>query len=581
MTNSQLKVKARERGLTGYSRWRKAELIDKLFESGVTFRNRTAAPEEYDLPQFLNVVKQTVKQLREAAKIQGLTGYSRLRKVELINRLYDSRPTFDVVESVSALRRFTEQFKIDGTRYTYDPDRFLVSTRPAVIGILENHRNVKTKIVLYCIMKKILLDPPPEEPPAVEKQFRSKIHVNLEATDLYDLYDTMVDQVKEEIAKLQREGSNWVFVSILKLVVHTVEYRPLQGNSWIPLPKTIALKEAIINMKNEDNKCFLWSVLRVLNPVNKNAERIDKKLKALVGTIDMNGVEYPVSLHDIDKVEKHNPTLAINVLGLDGGCIYTPRISSNVNGIEVNLLLISNDQGVQHYCIVKDKSRLLSKQTVGHHGKRHFCMRCINSFKTQASLDNHIKYCSTNEVVRVEMPEDGSTIKFKNYKNSERVPFIVYADFESFIKPIATCASDSTSSYTNKYQKHVPSSFCYVIKTFEGSKRPVKYTATSDDDNVAQKFVDSLLKDIKALRVEYGGIKKMVLTDVDKANFNKSTECWICRKVFDKSGKYEIIVIIQVNIEELPIGNVIYNFKNQDSPPLYFIISVATIVTCL
>ena len=44
------------------------------------------------------------------------------------------------------------------------------------------------------------------------------------------------------------------------------------GVGWIC---RIALKKkkAIINMKNEDDKCFKWLVTRALNPISKNPER--------------------------------------------------------------------------------------------------------------------------------------------------------------------------------------------------------------------------------------------------------------------------------------------------------------------
>jgi len=32
-------------------------------------------------------------------------------------------------------------------------------------------------------------------------------------------------------------------------------------------------------MKNEDEQCFKWAVTRALNPVDKNAEKIDKTLR--------------------------------------------------------------------------------------------------------------------------------------------------------------------------------------------------------------------------------------------------------------------------------------------------------------
>ena len=76
----------------------------------------------------------------------------------------------------------------------------------------------------------------------------------------------------------QNEGSPWRLRSIIRLELHTVSYKPLRGETWIPLPKELADKKAIINMQNKDNKCFLWCVLRALNPRKNNPQRLDKEL---------------------------------------------------------------------------------------------------------------------------------------------------------------------------------------------------------------------------------------------------------------------------------------------------------------
>ena len=106
----------------------------------------------------------------------------------------------------------------------------------------------------------------------------------------------MVERILEEIAKFISKDSDVRFHSVIKLELHTVEYVPLRGDTWIPLPKELPNKKAIINMKNEDNKCFLWCVLRSLNPKEHNTEILDKKLKE--NTLNMEGIEYPVSLKD-------------------------------------------------------------------------------------------------------------------------------------------------------------------------------------------------------------------------------------------------------------------------------------------
>ena len=65
----------------------------------------------------------------------------------------------------------------------------------------------------------------------------------------------------------------------MSLDLHTVKYVSLGGSSYIPLPKFLVAKKAIINLKNEDDECFKWAITRALNPVEKDSERIDKKLR--------------------------------------------------------------------------------------------------------------------------------------------------------------------------------------------------------------------------------------------------------------------------------------------------------------
>ena len=112
---------------------------------------------------------------------------------------------------------------------------------------------------------------------AIEAAFHSKTEVNLESTNSNELFSKMKETVLEYLAKFQRQWSNWRFHSVLSLDLHTVKYVPLGDSSYIPLPKFLAAKKAIIKIKNEDDECFKWSITRALNPVEKNSERIDKK----------------------------------------------------------------------------------------------------------------------------------------------------------------------------------------------------------------------------------------------------------------------------------------------------------------
>ena len=130
-----------------------------------------------------------------------------------------------------------------------------------------NTRQTKVKLILSCRMEKV--DLKSGEVIANEAAFHSKTEVNLENTNSNELFLKMNETVLESLAKFQRQWSNWRFHSVLSLDLHTVKYEPLGGSSYIPLPAFPAAKNAIINLRNEDDEFFKWAITRALNPVEK------------------------------------------------------------------------------------------------------------------------------------------------------------------------------------------------------------------------------------------------------------------------------------------------------------------------
>ena len=360
-----------------------------------------------------------------------------LREVaEHVRENYPPQQPFEVRESESTLNDFSRVYIVNG-REGIDVRPFLQSVRRNITSVLRNNRRTKVKLILICNMEKpsilgeIIIEP---------SNFSSYIEVNLDGTNEDDLYIMMTERIIENMASMQQvKGSGWRFHSIIRLELHVVSYNPLRGETWIALPKELVNKRAIINPKNKDNKCFLWCVLRALNPRKKDSERIDKKLKEKENTLNMEGIEYPVSLKDIDKFENQNPSISITVFECVKKSVRPLRNSNNTNREHNVILLLIKEEGVNHYCLVKNISRLLSSQVSNHKEKHHFCLRCLNSFWTHKSLNKHLEYCGNHEAVKINMPEKGTMLKFKNYHTGEKVPFIIYADFESCIKSIHTC----------------------------------------------------------------------------------------------------------------------------------------------
>ena len=64
--------------------------------------------------------------------------------------------------------------------------------------------------------------------------------------------------------------------------------------------------KGLINIKNDDDKCFLWCHVRHLNQSNKNPQRITKKNKKLVDSLDQKDINFPVCKTYQNKIEKKN-----------------------------------------------------------------------------------------------------------------------------------------------------------------------------------------------------------------------------------------------------------------------------------
>ena len=418
--------------------------------------------------------------------------------------------------------------------FTPTAPKFLADAKPVITNIFNTNRNIKTILYLYVHMS--------QGERIEEFAFHSKgIKLILMGTDENEIYDEMVDEIEEEMQKTREAvGSGWRFEKVIKLVLHTTRWEPIYGGSYIPLDPYLANKKALINMQNEDDKCFMWSVLRALYPKDTNPQRIDNDLKSKQDSINMKGICYPVSLRAIDRFETQNPNISISILGYNKENLVHPIRISKYTGCDHDITLLLLKEAVKkengeieektHYTLVKNKSALIASQINNHKGSRHICLNCFNSFNSPETLKKHKDYCYENESVKILMPQQGTFLRFKNFLHSEKAPFAIYADFESLIKPMDNCDPDPNKSYTKKYQKHEPISFSYYINSsIDGVFKPVlrKYTKTKPEDADAMDvFIKWLEEDVKAI----ANIKpkQMIFTEEDRKQFNKASDCWIC-----------------------------------------------------
>ena len=551
----ELKAEAKRLGLKKYSRLKKAELINLIARNSSPILNEEIPeidseilkPTKYIKPRIdEDKVNKRKKEIRELEEMLGLRRrriipeikvwtpkeeklQRKIRKIKEINRR-----RLRITETASALRGFTRQFRIEGIP-RHAPREFMQIARRDILKPMRENRQTRVRMILTCEMtRKELFS---ESTQILNSYFNSETVENLEGTDESTVYDRSIQTIEERIQNFNQRGSNWRFQRVLSLDVHFTDFQPLRGSTFLPLLSKISTKKAVINMKNNDDQCFKWSVTRALNPVDIYPERITKELKDQSERLDWSGLKFPVDLKQIIIFEKLNPQISINVFGFEGD-VYPLRLSKSKSEQTINLLLIS-DVEKQHYCLIKSLSRLLSSQMSKHGHTNVFCLNCLNHFPNEEKLKIHEEYCLKNQAIRIEMPEKGSFISFIHHNRSIKVPFVVYTDFKAFTEEIPISEPNEKFSFTQKYQKHKPSGFCYKIVCFDEryNQKPVLFRARSEDENVSAIFVEMLERDIKRIQEKFDFSKKMIFSLKDKDDFEKEKICWICQKEFGSEKK--------------------------------------------
>ena len=274
----------------------------------------------------------------------------------------------------------------------------------------------------------------------------------------------MIANMKFQIENPALLNSRFVFDEFLYLDVNFHQLNLTRGSSYLPLPDWLARKKAIVNPHNDDEECLKWSVIAAEKVGMKDPQRVSN-LRKFTDNYDWSGLEFPVSIKDIGKFETRN-NISVNVLAVEGRGIYIHRKGRRMMGREINLLMVSED-GINHYTAIKSLSRLLKSSNTKRKCKQHFCKNCLQGFTQESSRDQQQVYCEDNECVRVEMPKQGSTVEFKDGQNQFKVPFIMYADFESILElmgPVEPGSLNPNQPYTNEVNQHMPSGWCVYSK---------------------------------------------------------------------------------------------------------------------
>ena len=411
------------------------------------------------------------------------------------------------------------------------PDTFFNRIRRFLIELLKKESRtgaVRAQTTIWTRFRK--------DDELVELAFNSRMMKVYNLSNMDEIVNEMIAHMKGQIENPALLNSRFVFDEVLYMDVDFHQLNLTRGSSYLPLPDWLARKKAIINPLNEDQECFKWAVITVSRweEINRNPQRISK-LKRFEADFDWSGIGFPVSVKDITKFEFRNQ-ISINLLAIEDMRICICRKGGNNYERTINLTLITENNRKQ-YVAIKSLSRLLSIKNTKHNGKEHFCMNCLQGFWEEKSRNEHVGYCKDNKSVRIEIPHKRSIVEYSDGQFQFKVPFIMYADFESILEPISGPGNNPRISTTRGINVHIPSRW-YVHSEFAYGevKDPLKLYRGKD---CVRKFCDHVIGEARRLYSSFPEKLMEHLTLVQWKDYKHVSSCHIWIKPF-REGKPKV-----------------------------------------
>ena len=168
--------------------------------------------------------------------------------------------------------------------------------------------------------------------------------------DIDDIVRSMIEHMSQQVENPALRDSKFVFDRVMQMDINIHRLNVTRGSSYIPLPGWLSHKEAIINPKNLDMKCFKWAVIAALKwkEIGRDQQRVSKLRR--YDDLDWDGINFPVSTQDIKRFESRNG-VSVNLLALDSKTPYICWEGGDYNRV-VNLMIIEDNEK-SHYVAIK------------------------------------------------------------------------------------------------------------------------------------------------------------------------------------------------------------------------------------
>ena len=212
-------------------------------------------------------------------------------------------------------------YRIDGIEkkgHVLDVETFFARTRKFLIDLLNKettNRAVKSQTTTWIRFVR-------DEVEQVSLAFNSRMMTVYSLNDKNEIVTAMIEHMAQQIENPALRNSKIVFDRVLHMDIDFHRLNLTRGSSYVPLPDWLMKKKALINPKSSDMECFKWAVIAAMKweEIDRDHQRVSK-LKRYEKEFDWSGLEFPVSLRDINKFERNNE-IGVNILAIENKNIY-------------------------------------------------------------------------------------------------------------------------------------------------------------------------------------------------------------------------------------------------------------------
>ena len=235
------------------------------------------------------------------------------------------------------------------------------------------------------------------------------INHNLTEADIniIDIKSALEHQIKQQ----EMKNSGWRFDKKNSMTIYFYKTGEMNGSNYVKIPMR---SNAILNIENNDNNCFICSKLANLHPCSNNDPNRVSSYKQYFNVLSINGFDFSCGfkcsdVHRFNEVNKLSIIIFELVFYQDqnkGRHKLIPYEISNINSDRVIDLAIYRN----HYVLIEKLDVFL-----GDPNKKFICRQCLSSYTSENMLLKHKRKCGDDNITTIKTSNESYFHWIKNF----------------------------------------------------------------------------------------------------------------------------------------------------------------------